>query len=98
MGRTVEELTATLSHEELQEWIAFHDFEPFGAPVEDQRARISNEIAFKAGNFEGDSIPDYILFDRDPEETERIREKTRRIVELEQLRAFFESRMEKPSQ
>lgn len=96
MGRTVEELTATLSHGELQEWIAYYGFEPFGSPVEDQRARVSNQLFFDV-NYEGEP-PSTILFERDTEEADRIRAETKRQVELAQLRDFFERRIEQPPQ
>ncbi|WP_294196530.1 hypothetical protein [uncultured Sphingomonas sp.] len=79
------ELDATLSPDEFEEWIAFHSLEPFGSPVEDERARVSNTL-FAHANFK--EVPEWCLFDRDPEETARLKAKH---TQDDALLAFFNS-------
>ncbi len=73
MGRTVEELSASLSAKEFAEWIAFSQLEPFGCDAEDDRFRQLLNLEFAVNAKAGSATPNWL--DRDPEETERLRQK-----------------------
>jgi hypothetical protein len=74
--------------DELAEWEAYHFFEPFGAPAEDDRAGIVSSLLWYA-NYKGDS-PNF--FDRDPEETARLKVKAEAAISLEdKIDMFFGS-------
>jgi hypothetical protein len=81
-----------MSADELLEWEAYSCCEPFGSPVEDERARISSQLFYSANSQKGTPVPDF--FDRDPEETAR----ARAILEADQLEdnleSFFNARVE----
>ncbi|ATP18567.1 hypothetical protein BV87_09305 [Sphingobium yanoikuyae] len=91
MGRTVEELSASLSDDELTEWMAFYDVEPFGCAVEDDRARHIVSILFNA--YDGKNEPDW--FDRDPDWTAELRRRAAPTAdELEdKIDAFFSAKL-----
>lgn len=90
MGRTVAELSATMSREEFLEWNAYYDVEPFGSPAEDDRARHIVSILYAAygGN------DDVRWFDRDPEWTAHLDELNRPPLD-DTIEAFFEARLQK---
>lgn len=79
-----------MSPDELAEWEAYHYFEPFGPPTDDQRARIVNQLLwYGSGKFKGDP-DDRMLFDRDPEETARLAAKAEASITLEdKVHALF---------
>lgn len=77
-----------MTPQELAEWQAFYELEPWGTPVEDDRWRKLYELLWYP-NFKGDLIEGFYL-DRDPEETARLRAKAEADVSLEdKLDAFF---------
>lgn len=76
---------------EFEEWEAFHYFEPFGSPVEDQRTETLATLTWYAGNFKGDP-PEF--FDRDWQEKARLRAEAEAALTLEdKLIAFLEPRV-----
>ena len=78
-----------MSADELSDWEAYHYFEPWGTPAEDDRWRIFYELMFKA-NFKGEE-PNWL--DRDPEMTWRKRRAEEAKLSLaDKLDAFFGAR------
>lgn len=41
LGRTRQELLATIAPDELKEWMAYDNIEPFGAPVQDLQSAMN---------------------------------------------------------
>ena len=79
LGKTVSELNRQLSPDELAEWEAYHFFEPFGSPAEDDRTRLLLEMEwYKRTEKEA---PHFL--DRDPEETARLEAKRAAAITLE---------------
>ncbi|WP_156359344.1 phage tail assembly protein T [Sphingomonas sp. Leaf242] len=71
---------------ELAEWEAYHSLEPFGSPADDDRSSIVSALLWYA-NYKGD-LPEF--FDRDPEETARLKAKAEAAISLEdKFDAFF---------
>jgi hypothetical protein len=82
---------APLSPEELEEWEAFHYFEPWGAPAEDDRWSIAYTLTHRA-HFQVDNNQ-VVWLDRDPQETARIAAERAAAVTLEdKMAAFFGAR------
>ena len=92
MGRTLEELDATMSPQEFWEWAAYFEVEPWGAPTEDHRWQTLCDITFRAG---GGTVKDIKWFDRDPEETARIEAKKAAYAQTldAKLEDYFERRI-----
>ena len=88
MGRTVEELSATMSMDEFHEWAAFHDVEPFGTPVEDDRFRNVLALQYKALN----GRAEIHWLDRDPEWSAHLRDLARPPLD-DAIEAYFEARI-----
>lgn len=90
-------LDAEMSPDELVEWAAYYDFEPWGAPVEDQRWQTLCDLTVRMNS---EKPPKTMLqfFDRDPDETARLAEleraKEARGSALDaKIEAFFEQKM-----
>lgn len=64
MGRTVEELSATLSPAEWVTWMAYYQLEPFGSPADDDRFRVLTTHVIAPHMRSGSELP--FFFDRDP--------------------------------
>lgn len=76
--------------EELAEWEAYHFFEPFGSPAEDDRWRQMYSLYYSANAKPGTEMPDWL--DRDPDETARIRAANAKVATLEdKLMAFLDA-------
>ena len=78
---------------ELEEWQAFHFFEPFGAPAEDDRWRILYTLGWQFNaSKDAPPMPDWL--DRDPEETARVRRITNLLTMEDDMESFFSSFVE----
>jgi hypothetical protein len=84
----VEELSASLSNEEFEDWMMYYSVEPFGSPAEDDRFRNLLAISYSAAG--GKDHVDWL--DRDPEWTATLRERAEPPLE-DKLEAYFEMRM-----
>lgn len=77
-----------LSPEELLEWEAFHFFEPFGTPAEDDRWSILYTLTHSAHFKQTGQATKWL--DRDPEETARLAAKAHEAMTLEdKVLSFF---------
>ncbi len=87
MGKTVAQLDRELSPDELVEWQAYYQLEPWGSPAADWRADVISRLTWFANGFKGDP-PDF--FDWDFEETKRLKDKHQASISLEdKIDAFF---------
>ena len=64
LGKTQAELEATLTRDDLLEWIAFFELEPFGSKVSDQHFETLCQLIFAANRSKDQDIPNF--FNRDP--------------------------------
>ena len=93
LGKTVAELSATLSIDELKEWRAFDRVDPIGGYRGDLQAAL---IAYVQAGGKDSKLSDYLVVDPNPMTNEqRIEhERQQHIVELhqqtERLKAMFE--------
>jgi len=88
MGRTVEELSASMSADEFAEWQAYYEVEPFGSPVEDDRFR--NLLALQYSGLGGKDEIHWL--DRDPEWSAHLRDLARPPID-DAIEAYFEARI-----
>jgi hypothetical protein len=72
--------------DELYEWEAYYQLEPFGSPADDDRWRQMYALYFGANTAAGTEQPDWL--DRDPEETLR---KRASVTIEDKMEAFFAS-------
>lgn len=75
-----------MSLQELYEWEAYYQLEPFGSPSEDDRWRQMYTLYFGVNAKANAEQPDWL--DRDPEETLRLRSA---ITMEDKMEAFFAS-------
>jgi hypothetical protein len=75
-----------MSLDELYEWEAYYQLEPFGSPADDDRWRMLYSLYFSVNAKPGTEHPDWL--DRDPEETLRRRAS---ITMEDKMEAFFGS-------
>lgn len=78
-----------LGDDELEEWKAFHFFEPFGAPADDDRSRLLYTLLWQFNAVGSATMPDWL--DRDPEETARVRRINNLLSMDDDMDAFFSS-------
>ena len=61
MGRTVRELAKAMGSDELSEWAAYYQLEPFGPMADDWRHGIACDIAAKAAGAKQSKSRHYML-------------------------------------
>lgn len=87
LGKTLAEIEA-IDKNELFGWMAFYHYEPWGCPVEDQRAAAGLDLLFAINSKSGTKHPEW--FDRG-DGAARSQEPTPEQVE-ENIRDFFMGR------
>jgi len=75
--------------DELEEYEAFYQLEPFGTPAEDDRWRLLYMLTHKA-HFDQKNVDHSVWLDRDPEETARLRAQAEAALTVEdRIEMFF---------